>query len=391
MSKQINHDELEIAVLDSLKKINREKAAHTAPVYSLTEILALKNVTELQQLGKTLHVKYYGKLPKMELIPAIAETMQQEHTLLNLLYTLDETEWDFFQKVVATKHLQIDKIHTGSYYILQSMGLLQCFYHDDKLWFVVPDELKDVYLKLAKTNFPEEKRFRDLLNNYAIASVSLYGVVSQEEFVELFNSQNERQTNIDQMFPILLNYIYTDVGYCFWNEYIVDSDFEEDDFAGVQSLISRRQGKPRYSPPKEEFLKYSDWDYYEVTPQLIALKRQLSKLIDDPYTVLDILDEIHDISVLEARTQEYFDLLDYAGVVFESMEQAGAMMQLIVDVRNNTRLWANYGHTPNELFSLEKSKLRLPHPERPISIKAVGRNDPCPCGSGKKYKKCCGR
>ena len=23
--------------------------------------------------------------------------------------------------------------------------------------------------------------------------------------------------------------------------------------------------------------------------------------------------------------------------------------------------------------------------------KKVGRNDPCPCGSGKKYKKCCGR
>ena len=21
----------------------------------------------------------------------------------------------------------------------------------------------------------------------------------------------------------------------------------------------------------------------------------------------------------------------------------------------------------------------------------VGRNDPCPCGSGKKYKKCCGQ
>ncbi len=22
--------------------------------------------------------------------------------------------------------------------------------------------------------------------------------------------------------------------------------------------------------------------------------------------------------------------------------------------------------------------------------KEIGRNDPCPCGSGKKYKKCCG-
>ncbi|MDU4974655.1 MAG: SEC-C metal-binding domain-containing protein [Christensenellales bacterium] len=21
----------------------------------------------------------------------------------------------------------------------------------------------------------------------------------------------------------------------------------------------------------------------------------------------------------------------------------------------------------------------------------MGRNDPCPCGSGKKYKKCCGK
>ena len=32
--------------------------------------------------------------------------------------------------------------------------------------------------------------------------------------------------------------------------------------------------------------------------------------------------------------------------------------------------------------------------KRPVVKKAaekVGRNDPCPCGSGKKYKKCCGR
>ena len=29
-------------------------------------------------------------------------------------------------------------------------------------------------------------------------------------------------------------------------------------------------------------------------------------------------------------------------------------------------------------------------PQRRESAK-VGRNDPCPCGSGKKYKHCCGR
>ncbi|MDH3213483.1 MAG: SEC-C metal-binding domain-containing protein [Myxococcales bacterium] len=31
-------------------------------------------------------------------------------------------------------------------------------------------------------------------------------------------------------------------------------------------------------------------------------------------------------------------------------------------------------------------------PPRPVqrSVPKVGRNDPCPCGSGKKYKKCHG-
>jgi preprotein translocase subunit SecA len=29
-------------------------------------------------------------------------------------------------------------------------------------------------------------------------------------------------------------------------------------------------------------------------------------------------------------------------------------------------------------------------PSAPVRVTKVGRNDPCPCGSGKKYKKCCG-
>lgn len=34
-----------------------------------------------------------------------------------------------------------------------------------------------------------------------------------------------------------------------------------------------------------------------------------------------------------------------------------------------------------------------PIKKKPVVLKKaqkVGRNDPCPCGSGKKYKKCCG-
>ncbi len=35
---------------------------------------------------------------------------------------------------------------------------------------------------------------------------------------------------------------------------------------------------------------------------------------------------------------------------------------------------------------------RLLNPLKPaIAEKKVGRNEPCPCGSGKKYKNCCGQ
>ena len=29
--------------------------------------------------------------------------------------------------------------------------------------------------------------------------------------------------------------------------------------------------------------------------------------------------------------------------------------------------------------------------QQPISVSKIGRNDTCPCGSGLKYKKCCGK
>lgn len=33
--------------------------------------------------------------------------------------------------------------------------------------------------------------------------------------------------------------------------------------------------------------------------------------------------------------------------------------------------------------------MNLPPTERQLKTLKVGRNDPCPCGSGRKFKKCC--
>jgi len=41
---------------------------------------------------------------------------------------------------------------------------------------------------------------------------------------------------------------------------------------------------------------------------------------------------------------------------------------------------------PEDISDLEKAL----DPPVPIQSEKFGRNNPCPCGSGKKYKKCCG-
>ncbi|MCI8465495.1 MAG: SEC-C domain-containing protein [Lachnospiraceae bacterium] len=48
----------------------------------------------------------------------------------------------------------------------------------------------------------------------------------------------------------------------------------------------------------------------------------------------------------------------------------------------------------NEIFSEERQKELYKEQKSSTTIvkgKKVGRNEPCPCGSGKKYKHCCGR
>ena len=46
--------------------------------------------------------------------------------------------------------------------------------------------------------------------------------------------------------------------------------------------------------------------------------------------------------------------------------------------KNDIPIWIYNGYTKKELNSMPKKA-------------KIGRNDPCPCGSGKKYKKCCGK
>ena len=67
---------------------------------------------------------------------------------------------------------------------------------------------------------------------------------------------------------------------------------------------------------------------------------------------------------------------------------------------NLTEILAAAGDKPKDLgdalYAVVESVFALKQilrPNKPVRREAprVGRNDPCPCGSGKKYKQCCGK
>jgi hypothetical protein len=69
-----------------------------------------------------------------------------------------------------------------------------------------------------------------------------------------------------------------------------------------------------------------------------------------------------------------------------------AAMQAGVDLTDRAALEAFLAREGERIVA----GLNLPMPGSPGPVRGgagrrVGRNDPCPCGSGKKYKKCCGQ
>jgi preprotein translocase subunit SecA len=67
-------------------------------------------------------------------------------------------------------------------------------------------------------------------------------------------------------------------------------------------------------------------------------------------------------------------------------------VQLPAEDEEAERVAREYRHKEKAESSLSYSGGGDAPPQRPVrAAPRVGRNDPCPCGSGKKYKKCCGQ
>lgn len=357
---------------------------------SLRELLSGKTVAALRVLAKGFYVKGTSTMRKPELISAVTEALKEPGRLEELLYVVGNQEWELFQETVRRGTVELKENDLARYKVLTELCYLAVSKRGAQITVSVPAEVCSVFQTLVEGDFLERKARYDLLDRYALAATNLYGVISQDDFLALFNQQNEEEVGIDEMFAALIRFIAVDAPYCFWKDYLVSEDFAENDFNDVPDLTARIGDKPRYIPDKQELLRYADLDYFERTEAINRLKKYLmEKLRQDSDQAEEIVEEIHYACMVEARTQDIFRILQEYRIKFNE-RQFAEMAQLVTRVSNSTRLWSNNGHTPNEMFNLlERDKL-LPLPGQ-AKHRKIGRNEPCPCGSGKKYKRCCGR
>ena len=83
---------------------------------------------------------------------------------------------------------------------------------------------------------------------------------------------------------------------------------------------------------------------------------------------------------IQSYTMEGFELFDK---MLMNIEETTSQFLLKAEVRQNTERVQTIKGNANDGKEKLKSK-----PKKSVKI---GRNDPCPCGSGKKYKQCCGK
>lgn len=78
----------------------------------------------------------------------------------------------------------------------------------------------------------------------------------------------------------------------------------------------------------------------------------------------------------------------------ETKKELQHCIRVLVNFNNHCPRWYLKGHYPSEVSLLMSEfwsgivQKESVYPDL-FANKEVGRNDPCPCGSGKKYKKCC--
>ncbi len=172
--------------------------------------------------------------------------------------------------------------------------------------------------------------------------------------------------------------------------------YYEGELDGPPEAVRKQQrGKEARALTKEMLASDSIFIWASEQPPARAMRNYLDTHVPDDAddyffaekVVEDLLPEVF-IGFFESSTQVLFDILQDNGFIPDH-SQVNKLLGLWQNMCNGLPNWPNNGWSPIELHN--RSSRRMVFYNEDGSPMCIGRNDPCPCGSGKKYKRCCGR
>lgn len=238
------------------------------------------------------------------------------------------------------------------------------------------DEVVEERVRAREEKLAQEIESMSLLEKYIIALTNLYGRVTKEKVAEVYNRQNKEQTTAEEVSNILNNppeVLSENLIFSEWGEFLTeDLVLFEDSY---ETLKKKQQGKPHYIPTQNQLFKYLDHYYVDYPKEFDELVEYLEVNIyeDEPNKAEIIAEDMHLAMAMGDGVEGAFSEFNRDGFIFEDEEEIDRLVERVTHLNNHTRIRENNGFTPYELRE----------------IKNIGRNDPCYCGSGKKYKKCC--
>ena len=264
----------------------------------------------------------------------------------------------------------------------------------------VPVDVKKAYDKLNTPEFRKYARKMSWLSQCLDFGEAFYGVFDKDVLREMFNVRKGLHISEEEL-EKLCNEFPADMTECHMEEgqkFIVAEYLAYDD--RYKDLLDRQADKEFYIPNDREILDYARNLYLSQEPAYQKFREFLQHEIGMTYedaddVALDIWDKIQlDLAftdIFRYFMDDYEDLLDDTTIK--------QFVQLLQELNNNTRMRIHRGHTPNEMMRkgieqgyFSQGPIVVPgSTEAANSLKKIYPNDPCPCGSGKKFKKCCGR
>lgn len=357
---------------------------------------------DLVESAKELEIPYENQ-SKEALAADIAARVLNPKVMEKIFLQADEWELDAFEyaanrkcfKASSENWKDLEWFSNKGYIVAYSDGCAE-----------VPQEVITVYKQINTPEFQDKCRKFSWMRCcqgmlgliYAIAPVKIvYRMykrreefrISFEEFMEILNIVSEK----DDLCIVQNDKVI-------WKAVLQDDLYERiEEFQGSRDF---------YIPTAEEILDYAKHGYPSEDPSYKKLQNFMeTELHVEEEKMEELLYIVYKEFSMDGMLSDIMQEFEKHDIVFESEKQIKEFSAIMIEVNNNTRMLDFRGFTPNENIkrnpygSAPSGMMPLPSmvpmaegTNSAVSMqpkKKVYPNDPCPCGSGKKYKKCCGR